>query len=202
MAIFEHKALNNLNILEYLKLKFPQAKDIQQKEIKIISDVKPLLQNDYGGTNDCTLTAITTIINQDLQLPPEIIYPIVENNARKWGFRNDGTNPLFAPFIFTKSYKECNAINYKTTMRPFKEIGWNYNTIKKNINNNKPMMLSTPEDGRHYYINHSITIIGYCTFQVDNKEIPFLCIYDNWEAKMMYIDYQVLSCISTIYFKI
>ena len=60
------------------------------------------------------------------------------------------------------------------------------------------MILSINKDGRDYYNNHSITIIGYLIYQVDNAFEPMLLVYDNWNTQACVVDYKALSMISSI----
>ena len=53
-------------------------------------------------------------------------------------------------------------------------------------------------DGRSFYKNHSIVVIGYNRYKIDNREIRILAIYDNWAKEVRYIDYERLSMISSI----
>lgn len=202
MIIFEGQRLDKKNIEDYIKLKYPKADYIEIADEKIIKGVKPLLQKNYGGNNDCTLTAMTSIIAYETNKAIQNTYNIVEEKAKKYGFKNEGTSPILAPLIFNESYKACGVKPYLTTIKPFKGICWNINTIKKMIDNNKPVMLSMPDDGRHCYGSHSVTVIGYMDLIVDKKNITYLCIYDNWKTDVAYIDYDILPIVASIYHKI
>jgi uridylate kinase len=73
-------------------------------------------------------------------------------------------------------------------------------TIKKCIDNNIPVVLSITNDGRGYYKNHSVTVVGYRIYKADNKEIKMLILYDNWAFSESLLDYNKLSVLSAIYF--
>ena len=58
-------------------------------------------------------------------------------------------------------------------------------------------------DGRNYYKNHSIVILGYETFRLKAddgkiKNVDMLIIYDNWSKNIGYVDYDLVSEISCI----
>ena len=50
-------------------------------------------------------------------------------------------------------------------------------------------------DGRNYYINHSVIIVGYMEYTSNCK---MLIVYDNWDESVSYIDFNKLSKISCI----
>ena len=71
-------------------------------------------------------------------------------------------------------------INLKTKSAYIKGVGFNLNSIKTILNNQKPIILTMHNDGRNYYKVHSVTIIGYDIYSINNKKtIPFLLVYDN-----------------------
>ena len=84
--------------------------------------------------------------------------------------------------------------NVKSQVRYLKGVGYNWNIIKNNIQNNIPMILSLWNDGRNYYKNHSVIIVGFNEF----KTKKILTVYDNWHETLSYIDYDKLSIISCI----
>lgn len=57
------------------------------------------------------------------------------------------------------------------------------------------MLLNLWNDGRNYYKNHSVLIIGY---KITENNDFILTIYDNWYKHNSYIDYNKLSIISSI----
>ena len=90
-------------------------------------------------------------------------------------------------------------INLKTKSAYIKGVGFNLNSIKTILNNQKPIILTMHNDGRDYYKMHSVTVIGYDIYSLNNKKIiPFLLVYDNWTKISNYIDYTRLSSLSCI----
>lgn len=175
---------------------------LREKKV-VIDGINPLLQNDYGEDNDCTLTSITTIISW---LQPDLnineIYNRVELIAKKYFYNGSkfGTIPIFIKPIFNEVLNYYN-IDKTTSVRYLKKIGFDFEFIQKQIDNNKPIILSLCSDGRGYYENHSITIIGYTRIQTENRNIAkMLLVYDNWYKDIAYVDYNKLSLISGINF--
>jgi hypothetical protein len=122
------------------------------------------------------------------------IYDEVERIAKKYGYRpNFGTMSIVMRTIFNLVLKSFR-INKKTSSRYLKNVGYCYRFIRENINANKPVMLNLWKDGRQYYKNHTVLIIGYR--EVGNYKL--LAIYDNWYKSISYIDYDKLSTISSI----
>ena len=163
---------------------------------RIIGNIKPLLQNDYGEANDCTIASITTIISSWLPfLDINNIYLQVEAIARRYGYNgSNGTNPV----VIRKVYQESLlvfGIPYHVTSKYMKGIGFTWNFIKDKIDHsNNPILLNLWKDGRNYYYSHSVVIVGYANTY--NKK--FLVVYDNWIKNYSYIDYDKLSLISSI----
>lgn len=62
------------------------------------------------------------------------------------------------------------------------------------------MILSVLNDGRNYYKNHSVTIIGYNIVKTQNRKLNMILIYDNWSTEISYVDYNKLNIISSINF--
>jgi hypothetical protein len=80
--IWEKKRIEESTILSYLKEKYPNSKEIRLIDYKKLSGYKPLLQKDYGLSNDCSLIAITTLITKITNKKPEEIYKVVEKYAK------------------------------------------------------------------------------------------------------------------------
>lgn len=193
--------IDNTNVFNYIKQQY-KIKNISVKKTKIISNIQPLLQKDYGLDNDCTLTAITTVLNYLLKnKDPEKIYQIVEMSAGNIFYNGNsyGTIPIFTKKIIDKADKFLN-INRRNKSRYLKSFGYSWNQLKNLIDNNKPVIISMANDQRNYYSNHTITIVGYKIFYDirNHKEIPMLMVYDNWHNYICYLDYNAISFISSI----
>lgn len=90
-------------------------------------------------------------------------------------------------------FKYFNITNHKVKGLYFKNICYNFDFIKKQIQENKPMVLNMHK--HPYYGDHSVTIVGYA-ITVSGKQ--YLVIYDNWYNTTSYIDFQKLNIISSI----
>ena len=195
MAILDAQRLKISNLDLYLN-----NQDIKAKS-KLVLGVPSLEQSDYGQANDCTITSLTAYIGYLVKNKAIVhIYNSVADIAKKYGYNgySRGTNPFCIKTIFNQALK-ANDINQNTKVRYLKNIGFNYNLIKNNINNKIPMVLSLWRDGREYYDNHSVLIVGYYEVQLENKKIKrFLQVFDNWKADYSLIDYDKLSVISCI----
>ena len=85
-------------------------------------------------------------------------------------------------------------INRKPLSKHFKSLGFNENTIINELKQNRPVMISIQKDGRDYYNQHTITIIGYMIFEdAENKKRFLFKVYDNWYSKITFLDYTILG---------
>ena len=204
--IFNGRRLNKQNVHQYVLIQNPEERvSVKSIKKKVISDIDPFEQKDFGTKNDsdCTLTSIMTSIYyySYKKLNPKEVYRTVRKNAEKWFFKpNIGTIPFFIKSIYDKSLKDYG-INKKTGARLIKDWGYNLKLIMSVLDQNKPIILSIYKDGREYYFNHSVLVIGYEIFRFENGiEYPMLLVYDNWYSTIGYVDYNKLSAFSSINF--
>ena len=184
--------ITNYNIKQYVLEEYNTKGLIKDLVIK---NIYPLLQDNFGEVNDCTLTSITTAIKFFCPLiQTELIYSMVEMIAKQYFYTGEkGTNPIFMSTIYTKVLKYFD-IKKKAKGRYLKNIGFNYNFIQDQIKLGNPILLNISKDGRDYYKNHTVLIIGYAIIE----NIRFLIVFDNWHTQITYIDYEKLSTISSI----
>lgn len=199
---YDKKRLTSANIIAYLKEQYGNNAIIKSKEYFKVSNIIPLLQKDYGDDNDCTITSLTTCLwHKKLTMDPQEIYNIVEAHGEKHHFYNGklyGTIPFFIKCIYDKCLQTLG-INGKSKSAYFKGIGYNFEKIKTILKTQTPIVLSIPTDGRSYYENHSITIVGYVTYLINDKEsADFLLVYDNWSKVTSYVDFKKISTFSCI----
>ena len=83
--------------------------------------------------------------------------------------------------------------NVKSEKKYLKGIGFSWKTIKNNIDNGVPMILSVYNDGRNYYMNHSVVLVGYMEY---SHGAQMLVVFDNWSKETSFIDYKKMSRIS------
>ena len=188
--MFEKQRLYDNNIEKY-------AGQSGLTKLKIVPGIQSLLQNDYGEANDCTLTSITCVIKwMRPSLNINDIYNKVEQTARRYGYKgNRGTPSLVIKSLYQNIINAFN-LKKKVHSRYLKDIGYGFNYIKKEIDEFQPVVLNLWKDGRDFYKNHTVLIIGY----LEIAEKRFLAIYDNWYHGVSYIDYDKLSLVSSIDF--
>lgn len=191
------KRLSEINIKEYIEGTYHSS--AVQVADKQIADFTPLLQEHYGGDNDCTLTCITAIIYYitNKKYKTASIYNDVESVAKKHFYRgSNGTHPITIKSIFDNSLKKYG--NKKSKSGHLKNVGYNLNMIVSQINKNNPLILSLSNDGLGCYKNHSVVVIGYRTYSVGDKIKTVLKIHDNWTKRVGYLDYEKISSVSTL----
>lgn len=164
-----------------------------------IAGVLGLLQKNYGEEQDCTLTSMTALIQFYTKEKVEDIYTEVEKVAKKLGYKgNVGTNPIV---IRTLMWTLFNKFKIKKLCCScyLKSVGFTIKFIKQLIKKDIPIILNLSTDGRNYYKNHSVLIVGYREIKSpNNKTMFFLKIKDNWTKETVYIDYSKLNMICSI----
>ena len=202
MATFERVRLTQLNIKKYLYEKFGYDTDIKLMDEKRLKNVPILLQDDYGEDNDCTLTSITCAIKRlNRSMRENEIYDIVEGIAKKYFYNGKvyGTIPLFIKSIWDEANRKCNC-KLLTGWRVFKGLGFNQNSIKELIDKDRLVILSLHSDGRYYYRDHTITVLGYNLYELHGPAHASFAVYDHSYRSVSYIDYDELSIISSIHY--
>lgn len=191
--------IDQKNLKDYLKKTYG-GNPVRQHQ-KILDNFTPLLQKNYGGAGDCTLTSMTAIVNFLSKGKYQIqdIYNCVEKYALKYFYTGETGTPTITT---RKIFEEVSKV-YKLS-KPIakygKELGYTFDIIKQQISYNNPLILSINDDGKNYYKNHSITVVGFEVWKVGNKEIKMIAIYDNWYSSISYVDYDKISYISTIHY--
>ena len=204
-TVFPNKRISSLNIQDYIAEMYPELFWCTCYEV-VLNDIPALLQKDYGEANDCTLTSLTAIgvFLKKNQKTANEIYKVVEHFAKHYGYTGTaGTNPFVIKRIFD-SVLTVLSVYKDTKVRYLKNIGYNFSLIKKTLDAGTPLILSMHSDGRQYYQNHSVLIIGYKEYKLSNintqKIKRFLMVQDNWTKEVSFIDYDKLSIISSINF--
>ena len=184
--------ITDKNLGEYIQSEYGTQTLKSSNEIE---GFKPLLQKNYGGPNDCTLTSITAILNHIThhKNTVTVIYNHVEAVAQNNFYEIDGRGTWYGAIrtIFNESAKKYT--NKTSCVKYGKGVGYDYDWLKKEIDEGNPIVLSICSDGLDYYKNHSITIVGYNEY--DDAKI--LKIYDNWYSTPSYLDYSKLSTMSS-----
>lgn len=173
------KRLTVSNITSYLKDNNFNLKAIP--ESFMIRNIKPFLQKNYGGDGDCTLTSILTVVKYyKPELDENEVYDYIEKIAKKYLYNEKGgTFRGFNKIIAENVFNYFN-INKKITSKYFKNIGFNENIIINELKQNIPVIISLANDGRNYYKNHTITIVGYTIFKdINDKDRVIFKVFDN-----------------------
>lgn len=200
----EKYRLDIKRVEEFLRKEYFPDADIRTIEVYRLN-MRSLVQSDYGKSEDCTLTSITSLIDYYTKHKYEVqeIYDAVEKIALKYGYNGDtyGTINITIKKILGEAYKKFG-LKQTAKEKLFKNLGYTYDFIKSRLIMSMPMILSMWNDGRSYYKNHSVTVVGYRIFQLekDGKSIkcPTLMIYDNWAKTTSYLDFTQLGVISSI----
>ena len=196
MNKFDGKRIELSNFSEYLLETYGVKEDTKINYIQL-SGIEPLLQINLGEKydGDCSLTSITEYLYymEDGLYPVEVIYDQIRTMAETKGYyHNKATCPIFIAPLMRKN----NTLELRCRARYLKNIGFNFNTITKCIDNELPVILNMTHDGREYYKNHSVTVIGYTVV----KGHRFLIIHDNWKRCNSFVDYDRMSFLSSINF--
>ncbi len=213
MRLHEYNIMRYVTSLGYTVVSREKV-DLNRRKLILALD-----QNDFGQKNDCTLVSATALIKEVAQirhLSTEGLYSIIEEIAERYCSYNGelkGTNPLVISALLQRSLEKFTPrTQYKVKSKFLKGIpfiGFNFEKIKSYIKDMQyPMILNLLTDGRNYYKDHSVLIVGVETFKVkDNKtgkkkDLRFLRVYDNWNTSVSYINYELLGISSINYFDI
>lgn len=182
--------LNMTNIQKYIDEIAPNAK---REKSGTISGYLALDQNNYGGDNDCTVTSITALCHYKFTNKNQTVEQIYNQvdalcTANGINVNKRGVPPYKNKMLIDKM------LNVKSTQKYIKDVGFNWQTITNQIDNKNPVLLSLWNDGRNYYRNHTVSIIGYMQYDT----VKILIIYDNWYKTPSYLDYNKLCNICCI----
>lgn len=149
---------------------------------------KPLLQINYEDDYDCTLTCLAFIFGDQY-------YNDIKAIAKRYGYGGNttGTNPLTIKAIMKKTMVLAG-VKGSAKSSYIKNVGFTWKSIKELLKCGHYVILNLSNDGRGYYKNHSVTIIGYG--QYDGAKL--LLVYDNWNAGISYIDYDKMCSVCSI----
>ena len=173
--------------LDYITLQY-EYPDRGKQICRQVIPLRPLLQRNYGEELDCTITSLSCIFG-------ETHYGQIESIARRYGYDGDtrGTNPLTVRRIMAE-FMDCSRMTGTARSGYGKGIGWRWATVKRLIARQTPVILNLWDDGRGYYHDHTVTVIGVEEYRKDR----FLLVLDNWNESISLIDYRKLSTISSI----
>lgn len=75
-----------------------------------------------------------------------------------------------------------------------KVVGWNWLTARRLAERGIPAVLNLWDDGRGYYHDHSVVLVGVEEYQ----RARFLLVLDNWSETVSLIDYNKLCVASSL----
>lgn len=164
------------------------------KRHRLISDPHPirvLLQENFGKELDCTLTSMAYIFGPEYYNLIESVAERYLYNGNRWG--------TFSITIRRIMQTVMNQIGGKYASRKaksayLKNVGVKWELCKSLGERKTTYILNLANDGRNYYKNHSVTVIGYAEYENGR----FLIIYDNWFKDPALIDFNKLSVFCSI----
>ena len=173
--------------LDYITLQY-EYPDRGKQLFRQMIPLQPLLQRNYGEDLDCTITSMACIFG-------EKYYGQIESIARLYGYDGEkrGTNPLTVRRIMA-DFLRAQHMTGTARSGYGKGIGWRWDTVKRLIARQTTVILNLWYDGRGYYHDHTVTVIGVEEYRKDR----FLLVLDNWNESVSLIDYKKLSTISSI----
>lgn len=153
-----------------------------------IANARCLLQKNYGEDYDCTLTSLAAIFGDEH-------YDLIEAHAKKHGYvgKTTGTNPLKVKAIMQGVVKDIG-IDGVCRSRYGKGFGFSWYTIGELLKRGHHVVLNIYQDGRGYYKNHSVLIVGIARYGSHR----LLAVHDNWNEGVSYVDYDKMCLISSI----
>lgn len=158
-----------------------------------ISRITPVIQAEWGGANDCSLCSVMSIggFYEGYKRTFDQLYNAIVAAANKYFYDPNkfGTIPIFINDIID------DVFTVKSKRKYLKGIGFSWKLIKKNIDAGIPMVLSVNNDGRNYYINHSVVITGYIEY---SNGAQILTVFDNWTKTASFVDFKKVSMISSL----
>ncbi len=189
------------SVAEYLQKNYGVSGAVCVKE-KLLTGAKPLLQEDYGVNNCCSITSITAVLNDSgfakSQSPiAKDTFDKVYKNARLFFFGRRGTNPFMIKPIFDRTLKTYGQRGH-TGFAAVKGIGVRFNAIEKRIDSGTPLVFSLLWDGNGFYKDHTMLIVGVAVYRANGKHYRFLLLHDNWAKTVSYLDYDRLPPVCSV----
>ena len=196
---WQNYRLDDRNIVSYIRDAY-NIENVSSSAARLISNFQPVVKKDSGLTSDCTLLSISAIIDYYTKYTKssQDIYDIVESVAEDFFYNRCFTIPDFIKIVIDRTLKEINIIG-ESHWYFYKKTDLMYNDIKTLIQKNKPIILSLVSDGREYYKDHSVIVIGYIEYNIGiNKKVRLLKVYDNCYDSISYIDYEKMDKVCCI----
>ena len=188
---------------KYLKDRYKgKITEVCGKSLDVLHDLQSdFAQNEREG--NCALVSVTKLVNYylingDIEIKDnsvEEIYQTVKKIAvNKYGYAGNGIKALYMKPLIEDVFKYYD---YKVEVK-FNTLTLDFNEqVKKEIDNNRPIILINTGIFGGYYGAHALPIRGYKVYNVSkrilffkrNKEYPMIEVTDGWEFSNRYIDY-------------
>ena len=201
---YDLQRLTDKNIQNYILSSYFNYDNISLKSVNQLA-IQPFAQHHFEENGIITSIAMCVYHYCSRSYDISVIYNAVESIAKKYH-----NNPLFTKIIYEEALDYFKIPHKKIKSKYINHIGFNYNTIKQQINQQNPVILYLFTDNRGYYKSHTLTIVGYIEFNLfdnfarsiinQNKVKRMLLVYDTWTEETSYLDSDIISPISCITF--
>lgn len=153
-----------------------------------INTGSPLLQREFGQKSNCTITSLAYLFG-----PRD--YERIRTIAKRFGYNGEkrGTNPFMIRWIMQNVIREQKQPE-RARAAYMKGVGVTWEKCVALCEGAIPFLLNLHRDGRGYYADHTVTVIGYEAYENGR----FLVVYDNWTRGESLIDYDKLSVFCSI----
>lgn len=212
---YDKLPLNDKNIINYLLSNELNMDNIQLGDIKELN-IQPFLQKDFTELEqDCTFTSIVTCVHYFYpDINPQDIYNVAVGIYKRDfpSFQKiKGVVPFAIKHVYDEVFKYFKLHYFSIRSRYVNHIGFSHKFIRTEIDEGIPIILSMLNDGRKFYENHTVTVIGYSEFIMTREQNAFsslnsekiktlALVYDNWSKEIRYIDLAHISPISCVVF--
>jgi hypothetical protein len=138
-SLYDKSRLTSVNVLGYISEQYPKSKMINKEKEKMLN-ITSFQQSLFGkkGDGDCTLVSLMTCLYYYLkeEIDKTLLYDAIRSKAEKRFFSEKiGLLPFFTLGLYKKLLKQFS-LKHSAKSAWFKGIGYNFNTIKKCIDNN------------------------------------------------------------------
>ena len=208
---YDSKRLTDENIQNYILSSHLNYDDVSLKSVNKIA-IYPLLKEEFeqDQKNGVLFSIISCVYYYCLQhYDKNVIFNATKSLMNHYFYNPDEEKLLFFFIgIFYRRILKYFQIEKKVKSKYFKLLGFNFNTIKEQIDNKNPVIMYLASDGRNFYKHDAVTVIGYAQFNLlnsylyplvtKNRTKNMLLVYDHLSKKISYLDYDTISLFSCI----
>lgn len=210
---YDHKRLTDENIQNYILSTHLNYDDVSLKSVNKLAFYQ-LSQKDFEQKqkNSIILNIASCIYYYCSQVfDKEIIYNSIESLMYKYFYDLNKEKFLFLfTGLFYERIMKYFQLPKKIKSNFIKHLGFNFYTIKDQVDNKKPVIIHLLSDGRGFYKHDTLTIIGYAQFILSNNLLypigkqqklkNVLLVYDHFSNEISYLDYDSISTFSCIFY--